>query len=83
MNIEGYTTKPCKVKLIQPTILNIILTEGKKHQVRRMLAAVGYTTLKLKRIRIANIRISGLTSNKFRPIEGKELDEFLKRIKLK
>jgi 23S rRNA pseudouridine2604 synthase len=35
VNIEGYQTKPCKVKIINENTFRIILTEGKKHQIRR------------------------------------------------
>ena len=38
VNIEGYQTKPCKVKILNDFEFRVILTEGKKHQIRRMCA---------------------------------------------
>src|SRR3989344_3806770 len=38
--VEGYMTKPCKVKIIDDFTFRIILTEGKKHQIRRMCSAL-------------------------------------------
>ena len=40
--------------------ISITLTEGKFRQVRKMTAAVGFPTLRLVRVRIANITINGL-----------------------
>ena len=56
VNIEGYLTKPATAtKLPHKLKFTLILTEGKKHQIRRMCAALGYQVQTLKRVRIANI----------------------------
>lgn len=60
----------------------IILTEGKKHQIRRMLAAVGLTVEDLKRTRIMNIKLGALTAGKSRIISGKERNVFLENLGL-
>ncbi len=57
VNIEGYKTKPCKVEVTGDRAFKIILTEGKKHQIRRMTAALGYQVKELKRTRIMNLRL--------------------------
>ena len=36
VNIEGYKTKPCKVTIVNEHTFRVILTEGKKHQIRRV-----------------------------------------------
>ncbi|KKP99085.1 MAG: Ribosomal large subunit pseudouridine synthase F [Parcubacteria group bacterium GW2011_GWC1_38_17] len=77
VNIDGYRTKKCKISRINNFTFRIILTEGKKHQIRRMCGALGYAVADLKRIRIMNIRLGNLKPNKIRPIIGKELEEFL------
>ncbi|MFA5840962.1 MAG: pseudouridine synthase [Candidatus Paceibacterota bacterium] len=77
VNIEGYKTKPCKVKILGPSTFKIILTEGKKHQIRRMCSALFQEVADLKRERFMNITLGNLKPNTFRPIIGKELSTFL------
>ena len=52
VNIEGYKTKKAETKREGEKIFTIILTEGKKHQIRRMCAALGYQVKDLVRTRI-------------------------------
>jgi 23S rRNA pseudouridine2604 synthase len=62
VDIEGYFTKPAKVTQTGPKSFRIILTEGKKHQIRRMCMALGYQVQNLNRLRIMNIKLSSLKS---------------------
>jgi 23S rRNA pseudouridine2604 synthase len=80
--IEGYRTKPCVAERINDFVFKVVLTEGKKHQIRRMAAALGYTIADLKRVRVGNIRLGALKIGDYRPIEGKELEKFLKGLGL-
>ena len=82
VNIEGYVTKPATVKVLSPKKFSITLTEGKKHQIRRMVAFFGLATASLERVRIMNIRLSGLKEGEHRPILGQELATFLKSLGL-
>lgn len=79
VNIEGYVTKPAKAEKhsSNPKRLLITLTEGKKHQIRRMCAALGYQVESLKRVRIMNIELGKLKPNQFRKIDSHELNTFL------
>lgn len=78
--VEGYITKPCKVKIINENTFRVILTEGKKHQIRRMCSALFQEVADLKRERIMNIKLGNLKSNGLREIKGEELDIFLKSL---
>ncbi len=62
VNIEGYNTKPAKATLDtgNDRVFTIILTEGKKHQVRRMCAALGYQVRSLKRTRMLDLELKTL-----------------------
>ncbi len=82
VNIEGYMTKRAKVSRISDKKLRMILHEGKKHQIRRMLAALGYSTLDLLRVRIQNIKLGKLAEGDYRQIKGEELKEFLSSLGL-
>lgn len=85
VDIEGYVTKPAKVTINakNPKRLSIVLTEGKKHQIRRMCAALGYQIQSLKRVRIASITVDKLKPNQYRKIQGEELQTFLKELGVK
>lgn len=80
--IEGYKTKPAKARRAGETTFNITLTEGKKHQIRRMCAAEGARVIDLERIRIMNIKLGDLKEGAYRDIKGEELTTFLKKIGL-
>lgn len=82
VNIEGYTTEPCKIKIIDETTFSITLTEGKKHQIRRMCSALFAEVKDLKRVRIMNIDLGSISPNSYREIKGEELNTFLKSLSL-
>lgn len=82
VKIEREKTAKCKVQIINDHLFKIILTEGKKHQIRRMCVALFQEVADLKRIRIMNIELGNLTSGEHRKIEGSELQMFLKQLDL-
>ena len=53
-------------KSVPDTWLEIVITEGRNRQVRRMTAAVGHPTLRLIRNRIGNWKLDDLASGKWR-----------------
>ena len=79
---DGYQTLPAGVKKINENTFSIILTEGKKRQIRRMCESLGRVVTDLQRIRILNINLGDTKPGKFREIEGEELGEFLKELGL-
>jgi len=80
VDIGGYVTKPCTVEVLGERKFSITLTEGKKHQIRRMCGFFGLATSHLLRKRIMNIKLGGLKSGEYRPIQGAELDAFMKSL---
>jgi len=78
--VDGYITKKCKVKIINENMFRIILTEGKKHQIRRMCSALFQEVADLKRERIMNIELGNLKSGAMREIKGEELAIFLNQV---
>jgi len=77
VKIEGYKTKPTQTNKVNPFTFRIVLTEGKKHQIRRMCAALGYQVQELKRVRIANIKLDNSKTGQHRVLAGEELKIFL------
>lgn len=84
VDIEGYTTKPATIERSHKNDkrFTIILTEGKKHQIRRMCAALGYQIQSLKRVRVMNIELDRLKPNQYRKIHGTELQDLLQSLGL-
>jgi len=58
------------------TNLKIILSEGKKREIRRLLGYFGYKTIELKRLRIGKLLIGNLASGKYLIIS----EEIIKKI---
>lgn len=77
VNIEGYKTQPCTVTIVNENTFRVVLTEGKKHQIRRMCSALFQEVLDLKRERIMNIELGKMKPNSLREIKGEELSTFL------
>ena len=81
--LEDGMTAPARVKLLRETDngnteLSITIHEGRNRQVRRMVAAVGHDTLRLVRVSIGKLTISGLKSGQWRFLSREEAELLLK-----
>jgi pseudouridine synthase len=76
---RGDEAKPLSVRRTEDrgkyTWLEIILTEGKNREVRRMVEAVGFKVLKLVRIAIGALTLAGLEVGASRPLTSTEIRE--------
>src|SRR5699024_8539694 len=74
---DGYHTKPSQLKILnsgQISDVNLTITEGKYHQVKRMFASIGKEVIYLKRIRIGKIKLdTTLNEGEFRELNETEL----------
>jgi 23S rRNA pseudouridine2457 synthase len=69
---------PIRVRKNIPTAwLELTLTEGKNRQVRRMTAAVGFPTLRLVRVAIGSLRLTGLQPGEWRDLTTAEREMIL------
>ncbi|MEK7586067.1 MAG: pseudouridine synthase [Patescibacteria group bacterium] len=89
VKFDGFISQKCKVwpasaggRKSKDTF-HIILTEGKKRQIRRMCEALHHNVMDLKRIRIMNIELCKIPLGGFEEIKGEELDILLKSLQLK
>lgn len=82
VDIGDYVTQPCTVSVLDDKEFKITITEGKKHQIKRMVVAQFNEVRDLQRIRVMNITLGKLASNSYRKIDGKELELFLKKLGL-
>lgn len=67
--IGGYTTQPCACIKIYEREINVILREGKNRQIRRMCHKLGYSVIRLKRIRIAAVHLEELAEGQWERID--------------
>ena len=73
---------PIRYRKNVPTCwLELILTEGRNRQVRRMTAAVGHPTLRLVRAAIGNISLDGLQPGQFDVLSPQQVTVLKRSIK--
>lgn len=83
VQLEDFKTKEAIVEKKDETTFHITLTEGKKHQIRRMCTAFGFSVVDLKRIRVMGVKLGTLGSGQQRKIQGLELETLLKTLGMK
>ena len=71
--IDGRKTLPAKVKLLGEKEFSIILKEGKKRQIRRMVEAVGNRVVGLRRVRIGKLNLGKLPLGKYAYLTSSEI----------
>ncbi|MEJ7625709.1 MAG: pseudouridine synthase [Ferruginibacter sp.] len=80
VKILGTVTNKCKVKQEGANRFSIILTQGMNRQIRRMCETLGYKVISLKRIRIMQFTLAGITPGKWRyftPVEINMINQLL------
>lgn len=77
MPMMGTKTRPADVKRISAKVFYIVLKEGKNKQIRRMVRKMGNNVVRLKRIRISNIKLGNLTEGSWRYLTEEEKQELL------
>lgn len=85
VRFDKFISKKCKVWRLgrQKDTFHIVLTEGKKRQIRRMCEALHHKVIDLKRIRVMNVELGRLNEGEWREIKGAELDTLLKSLQLR
>ena len=66
LSLDGQALKPAKVTWQNPEQLRVVLTEGKKRQIRRMCEMVGLKVVGLKRVRIGHVMLGNLPVGQWR-----------------
>lgn len=79
---EDGKTAPCKVEIVkggkEETILRVMMTEGKKRQIRRMAAQLGHPVKKLTRTHIGQLGIGELRPGEWRELSSEEVEALSK-----
>jgi 23S rRNA pseudouridine2605 synthase len=78
IRLDRAVTAPAKVKLLRKTDQNswieMVIYEGKKRQIRRMLEKVGHPVIRLMRIRINGIEMGDVKPGMIRRMLPEEVD---------
>jgi 23S rRNA pseudouridine2605 synthase len=74
IELDDGRTAPARVRRLGPTSVELAIHEGRKHQVKRMLAAVGYPVKRLHRSVYAGLSLEGLEPGAWRELEPFELE---------
>ena len=81
VTVDGVRTKKCNVTLIETnktgSKLHVTITEGRNRQVRKMFEAVGNSVDFLKRIRIGDLKLTGLNRGETRKLTPAEINYLL------
>jgi pseudouridine synthase len=73
---EGITAPATVIKIRESgknCWLQITIHEGRKRQIRRMLEKIGHPVLRLKRIAIGNLRLTGLKPGEYRYLKPEDI----------
>lgn len=77
--IDGRKSSKAKAKILKidkktnSSVVELIIHEGKNHQVKKMFKAIGYEVIKLKRESISFLTLDGLKSGEYRELNIKEV----------
>jgi 23S rRNA pseudouridine2605 synthase len=73
VELEDGPTAPARARRLGPGRVELVLHEGRKHQVKRMLAAVGHPVTHLHRSAYAGLTLDGVESGAWRELEPAEV----------
>ncbi len=77
IDIDGRKTLPCTVRVLgktkKTTMLEVVLSEGRKRQIRLMMDAVGHPVVRLARVEMGPIKLKGLAPGKYRRLDAEEI----------
>jgi pseudouridine synthase len=73
VELDDGRTAPARVRRLAPSKIELTLHEGRKHQVKRMLAAVGHPVCRLHRSTYAGLTLEGLEPGRWRELEPSEV----------
>ena len=82
VELEDGRTSPAKVRQVEPGLLEIVLREGRKRQVRRMCEAVGHRVMELERTAFGPLGLEKLPEGEFRPLSPAEVERLRKAARL-
>ena len=80
IELEDGWTAPAGARRLGPGRVELVLHEGRKHQVKRMLSAVGYPVTRLHRSAYAGLTLEGLEPARWRELDADEVDQLRRAV---
>jgi 23S rRNA pseudouridine2605 synthase len=81
LRIDGEMTAPARVASVSPegssSRIRLVIHEGRKRQVRRMLEAIGHPVISLRRVRVGGLRLGDLPEGQWRELDAGEVDQLV------
>jgi 23S rRNA pseudouridine2605 synthase len=74
VGLDDGRTAPAQVRQVEPGVLELTIHEGRKHQVKRMCAAVGHPVRSLRRVRFGPLALGDLPEGTVRRLTGAEIE---------
>src|SRR5439155_2185998 len=78
IELDDGRTAPARARALGVSRIELTLHEGRKHQVKRMCAAVGHPVRRLHRSRYAGLTIDGLEPGEWRELDPGEVEQLQK-----
>jgi 23S rRNA pseudouridine2605 synthase len=73
VDLDDGTTAPAQVAVVAPSLLRMVIHEGRNRQIRRMCETVGHPVTRLVRTRIGPLTDPSLTPGSYRPLTFDEV----------
>jgi 23S rRNA pseudouridine2605 synthase len=73
VELDDGRTAPARVRRLGPSHVELTIHEGRKHQVKRMLEAVGHPVSRLHRSRYAGLTLAGIPPGEWRELTPEEV----------
>jgi len=83
--LKDFTCKAARLTILESgdtSLCEVVVTEGKFHQVKRMFAAVGHPVTRLMRLSTAGLTLDGLPEGQYRFLTPEERESLYKAVRL-
>ena len=78
VELDDGRTAPAAARQREPGLVELVIHEGRKRQVRRMCEAVGHRVVALERVAFGPLRLEGLAPGQARALSGAEVERLRK-----
>jgi 23S rRNA pseudouridine2605 synthase len=80
VELDDGRTAPARARRLGPSRVELVLHEGRKHQVKRMLAEIGHPVKRLHRSAYAGLTLEGLEPARSRELEPAEVEQLRRAV---